>query len=649
MRWFPRLLWGLLLLEGALNASLHFALPAFAQSAASARLITPKIDNFPRMEAYLAVSDAQGKFIHGLQAADVRILEDGNPLPAAQISELQPGVQAVIAFSPGPSFAARSNKGISRYEVLTQAIKQWGESRQAITQDDWSILTTNGPEISHVPTAAEWLPGIVTNTLETRTATSNLDTLFRAVNIAADPTPRTGMGRAVLFITSPLNGDLTQAIQNLAAQASQQSVHISVWLVTPAGAPVNLATDQLAKLVSQTGGQFFNYTGEETLPSPDDILDPLRSIYNLTYISRIHTSGAHSVAVEVRNQAGTITTPAQSFEIKVEPPRPALVMPGAPIQRKAPAETGKAAATETPINAYLPTQQDIQVAVDFPDGRPRPLTRTTLYVDGNAVVTRTEPPYDKFTWDLSGYTGDSLHKLQVEVEDSLGLTAKSPEKNVEVQVVRSPRTVLGSLARHTPVLAGLSVLLAGAILLLVLVLGGRIRPQLPGTADHARYKAKPASQPAPIQNEANLRRRSNWVNRLQWPQRRITPLAYAFLARICEDDQSSTDTPVPITTNEVTLGSDPKQATLVLNDPSVDGLHAHLMRQEAGDFRLLDEGSTAGTWINYTPVSFEGTKLEHGDLVHIGRVAFRFTLRQPGPLRKPVIRLQEPQNQEIRP
>ncbi|HEX9029295.1 MAG TPA: FHA domain-containing protein [Anaerolineales bacterium] len=647
LRWFPQLLLGLLLLEGATNASPGLVPSGFAQTTASARLINPATDNFPRVEAYLTANDAQGNFIQGLKTGDIRILEDNNPLPAAQISELQPGVQAVIAFSPGPSFAALSNKGVSRYEFLTRTIQQWVHSRQATTQDDWSLLTTNGPEISHVSSPADWLPGIVTPTLQMRAAASNLDTLFRAVNLAADPSPRPGMGRAVLFITSPLNGNLSQAIKNLGDQAVQQSVHISVWLVTPTGAPVNPATDQLAKLVSQTGGQFFNFTGEETLPSPDDILDPLRKVYRLTYVSHIHASGAHNLAVEIHQAAGAITTPAQTLNIKVEPPRPALVMPGAPIQRKAPDEAGKPSATDTPLSAYLPTKQDIRISVDFPDGHTRPLTRTTLYVDGAALITHTETPFDKFTWDLSGYTGDGSHKLQVEVQDSLGMTAKSPETTVEVQVILPPRNLIGSLSRHTPVLAGLSVLLAGAILLLVLVLGGRIRPQLPGTVSPARRKVEPESQPIPTLNESNPRRRSNWVNRLQWPQRRIMPEAYAFLARICEDDQSSTDTPIPITATEVTLGSDPKLATLVLNDLSVDGLHAHLIRQESGAFVLSDEGSTAGTWVNYTPVSPEGTKLEQGDLVNVGRVAFRFTQLRPGPTRKPVIRPQETNIREI--
>ena len=75
----------------------------------------------------------------------------------------------------------------------------------------------------------------------------------------------------------------------------------------------------------------------------------------------------------------------------------------------------------------------------------------------------------------------------------------------------------------------------------------------------------------------------------------------------------------------------------MLNDPSLDPLHARLTRSESGLFRLADNDSVAGTWINYTPVSKEGSQLEHGDLVHFGHIGFRFIIRQPIRVRKPVV------------
>ena len=69
----------------------------------------------------------------------------------------------------------------------------------------------------------------------------------------------------------------------------------------------------------------------------------------------------------------------------------------------------------------------------------------------------------------------------------------------------------------------------------------------------------------------------------------------------------------------------------------MEGLHALLSRKRDGTFRLKDQGSVAGTWVNYAPVSQGGTQVEHGDLIHIGRVGFRLLLGKPTQPRPPKI------------
>jgi pSer/pThr/pTyr-binding forkhead associated (FHA) protein len=93
-----------------------------------------------------------------------------------------------------------------------------------------------------------------------------------------------------------------------------------------------------------------------------------------------------------------------------------------------------------------------------------------------------------------------------------------------------------------------------------------------------------------------------------------------------------------IKTDEVILGSDAREATFVVDDPSVERVHTRLIHQSDGSFRVTDQNSTAGTWVNYAPISPEGTHLEHGDLLHVGKVGFRFTYLYPnGQARRAVI------------
>lgn len=647
---------------------------ATAQTDAPASLSAPDTRAFPRVETYLQVHDTQGKFIHGLKAADLRVLEDNLPLSVDEISELRPGAQVVVAINPGPSLASRNSLGKSRYDFLVETLNAWALSRQGSTIDDWSLLTAGGPEAIHIANPLEWLAALGSGQPDARSAKPNLDVLIRAINLAAAPSPRPGMGRAVLFITAPLDEAASLSTESLAAQAVQQGVHVYVWLVAGnSGSTKPKGTDQLMALAAQTRGAFFTYTGSENLPSPEEYLASLRSVYHLTYQSKVTNSGSHQLAVEIQAGEFTLVTPPRTFELEIQPPDPAFIAPVLEIVRRlappataAPVAVAAGAATPvavaevaatpgaatsvaaTSVASLQPAEQPFQILVTFPDGRTRPLVRTTLFVDGVAVAENTAPPFDQFNWDLGEYTTSGPHLLRVEAEDNLGMVGTSIETQVQITIDIPAQNRWLFLNRNMPVLAGMIALLAGALLLLVLIWGGRLRPYTQRSrAANARRKSDPVTQPVPVRNEPAARRLPSWVNRLQWPQRHVAPKAYAFLARISEGDSLTTNTPIPITSEEVTLGSDPNQAILVLADPSVDALHARLLRTPEGAFRLADEGSVAGTWINYTPVSQGGSLLEHGDLVHIGRVGFRFSLRQPGPVRKPVILLEEVRKEDM--
>jgi predicted component of type VI protein secretion system len=87
--------------------------------------------------------------------------------------------------------------------------------------------------------------------------------------------------------------------------------------------------------------------------------------------------------------------------------------------------------------------------------------------------------------------------------------------------------------------------------------------------------------------------------------------------------------PFPLAGVDVIVGRDPSLAGLVLDDASVSGWHASLIRQADGEYLVRDQGSEAGTWVNYDPVPEPGLRLEHGDLLHVGRVSLRFKMVHP--------------------
>ncbi len=85
----------------------------------------------------------------------------------------------------------------------------------------------------------------------------------------------------------------------------------------------------------------------------------------------------------------------------------------------------------------------------------------------------------------------------------------------------------------------------------------------------------------------------------------------------------------------MTFGSDPLKVTRILDDPSVSPLHARL-REQNGEYILSDEKSVSGTWVNYEMLEAP-RRLQHGDILQIGRLSYRFMLRKPPDLAAPTV------------
>lgn len=77
---------------------------------------------------------------------------------------------------------------------------------------------------------------------------------------------------------------------------------------------------------------------------------------------------------------------------------------------------------------------------------------------------------------------------------------------------------------------------------------------------------------------------------------------------------------------EVTkIGRDAALADVVINDRRVSRYHCQI-KEERGGFRLLDEGSTSGTWVNDRQVDMSGALLQSGDEINFGPIRYKFVL-----------------------
>jgi hypothetical protein len=622
---------------GFLLFALAIASPAGAQSGGWADLLPVDVSAFPEIRAYLDVHDLGERFVHDLQQGDIRLLENGQALPVQQFREIRPGLQVVFALNTGRPFAIRDSQGLSRYDQVVSVLKAWSQMRQGTTLDDLSLLVGPGLERSHFGDSGELADLLEQAAPDFEAQRPTLDLLFQAVELASDPTPRPGMERAVLFITAPPEGDPASGLESLLSLAQQQRVRIFIWVVASEDAFTLPSIRNLQALSEQTGGQYHTFSGVEGLPNPEEYFAALRDIYELVYQSQIRQGGDHELVVEIERGETPLRTEPNSFSVDLFPPNPIFLTPPSQIVRQIPLETRTAFREPPDLSQLAPATQDFQILVIFPDDRTRSLTKTSLFVDGQQVDENIEPPFDTFTWDLSAYTQTGRHLLYVEATDDLGLVGNSIETIVDVVIEQPPLNPWSGLALNAPLIAGLAGLLLLAVVTLILLFSGRIRPHalrtLPGSK-RLRQKQQPEPKPVSAQlmpaiSSGSRDRIAGWVNRLRWPQRRLSPKAHAFLVPVVEGELTENLSPVPITTDELTLGSDRSLATLLLDDASVEALHARLVREEDGCYRITDERSVAGTWVNYTPVADTGVVLEHGDRIHLGRVCFRFQLRQP--------------------
>jgi len=438
------------------------------------------------------------------------------------------------------------------------------------------------------------------------------------------------MKRAILFITPHMDDpNIDNTIAPLIERAKDAKVRVFVWFVDAEQYFVSPSANAFKSLAMQTSGSFFTFSGTEVFPEFSIDLAPLRHIYTLTYTSSLLTSGDHTLGIQVNAPEGAIYAEKQSFNVDIQPPNPIFVSPPLAIKRQPP--------VDDPYNTriLIPAQQNIEILVEFPDGHPRALKRTTLYVDGHVVAENTAAPFEIFAWDLKPYEKSGQHEIIVEAEDTLGLKKSSMGIPVMLTVIQPPRGLQALLGRYRSYLVLGAIGLAGLALLMILV-RSRFGGQLFKKRQERKEFEDPLTQPvvalnepptSPIKKQKTTPRRAGWLQ-LQ-PKAPRLPEAPAYLKRLTNGGEPASMLPIPVLEKEMTFGTDPVQSIHVLDDPSISPLHARIKRTPEGGFLIYDHGSVAGTWVNYEPVTREGQRLSHGDRIHFGQLMYRFDLKQP--------------------
>jgi len=606
------------------------------QRLAVANLYPADLSAFPKVSAFLDVFDSNGIFVSGLKPEAALAVEDNQPLPVDSMSEIVVPLQLVIAVNQGQQLDARDSTGASRFQRAAQVLAQWVQSRPADQPDDYSLVSQAGPVINHAG-AADFVVGLTAFQPDFRAAIPNLQSLTTAIDTVSAQTPRLGMKRAILFITPHMDDvNLTSALETYVQRAAENNIHIFVWFIDLDTTFNTTSAAAFNNLAIQTGGAMFTYSGLERFPDPESYFAALRRVYTLSYTSRLKTSGDHSLVMQVNLPTGAVNSTQQNFSMDVQPPNPFPITTSLQITRRAP--------EDDPFNTeiLLPATQDIEIIAEFPDGHPRPLARTTLYIDGVIMDENTVEPFLVLTWDLSTYTNTAEHQVVVEAVDVLGLSKTSMPIPVVGTVVQAPHGASALLAKYrTPITFG-AIILAGLVLFSIL-LSGRLRiPSLRAAQEARRADADPLTQSLQVITDVpataeEKTRKSNGTSKKAVADPKSKADAGASLFRMNADGQMAAVAPIALLEQETIFGTDPVQCTQILDAPSISSVHARLRQTDDGGYLLQDSNSVAGTWVNYEPIPREGYRLNHGDMINFGQLIFRFTLRTAPVVSKPTI------------
>jgi hypothetical protein len=604
-------------LAGLLMAAVQ---PVWAQNEGRIVLQTPDLTGFPSVGLTFEAYDAQGNFLNDLAQNELSVIENDQHISVDNLTRSQPGMHIIFAFNVSPSMAIAIANGPTNFDRVKQSVIDWTESQPGNSPDQLSLVTNAGPQVTRLTSPVQFAQALRSYDPDLAKTQPSLTSLTTALDLASDPSRKVNSKRAILYITSALQDTTLAALPNLADRASQLGVRVFTWLVLPEIGE-NKSSQVLADLAQRTGGQSLVFSGVEVLPNPEVYFQSLRFIYRATYTSNIRQSGVQRVSLVIRRS--DFPTPAeQRFTLKLQPPNPFFLSPPTTVKRT----WTKPDASEKPV--LTPDQVKLQAMVEFPDGLRRPIKASRLYVDGQLVDEITSEPFSPLIWSLDGYTSSGQHVLRVEMEDILGLTRSSIEIPVNVEVEAPPALNLALMVSEAlPYLPYAGAAGAGA----AVIFGASI-----GLRAWRKRRGKSPTPPAPRKSGGPSRR---WVD-VPTPALRLpfrSPNAPARLVQVVEGGFLQSGTFFSLTQEEMRLGSDARRVDCVIESPTVDGLHARIRRSKQGEFIICDEGSVAGTWVNYELVPAEGRILAHSDLIHLGLEVYRFELKNAPALSQPRI------------
>jgi hypothetical protein len=569
---------------------------ALGQADQSLLVQAPDTSDFPEITIPFKIPTLFKELNSTLTISDLLVYENDIPIQPATLNQTRSGVHFTLTINPSRQFDLRDSDGVSPFDKIVESLVNWTEERSSLSEDRWSFVSESGVEINSSNNRQAWIEVVSNYQADFRGLEPQLASLETAVNLASERVVPFGVDKALLYITPAPLPDQINGVLELTQRAISAGLQVNVWMVDEAYYLSNDQGGALLDLANNTGGNFFHFTGTESIPNLDTYLENSGYYFELSYPSMLRETGTFPLRIEVTTAEVTLSGESPPFQIEVRPPNPILISPPAVIER---------VGTDSQIEDLSPSAQRIEIMVEYPDCHPRQIVSSRLYVDGRVVDERDAPPFDVFNWDLSSLKKSGEHAIQVEVEDSLGFIAKTILTPVQIQILLPEPEEKTDLRRIGLILLGI-ILAISVILLMIWLVRRYWQPK--HFMSHIPKKISEVIPAGVLSQKPILDKKG--------VQALLVPLG---------SDPGVLEGALKIEQSRVNIGQDPIRSNLIIKEPGVDGLHA-LFLQDNGEFWINDLGSCKGTWLNYVRIGKQPVRIQPGDLIHFGESGFRFTI-----------------------
>ena len=585
------LLLAMVLLTGTATSasSLQAVLAQEAPGVSQLFITGSDVSSLPSVELHLYGRDGQGNAINFSQET-LNIQQNGNPVGPIEFQ----GTQTVGTFT---AFLIDIPPGVvAELPLLQQAIEGYAATGNMMEQVDsmavYQVGESSAQQILEPTSFYNSVRNLFATPLTPETgATALIDSSTSLLDELAALKPTPAMATSLVLMTDGTDVVSTRFEEDdLVNHALELGIPIhTIWLDNSDISTPNIGQDSLASMAAQTGGIAVQLDNAADLPLVWNRITSFRDQARIRYTVAALEAGNFPVTVSLASDT------AVSTETTVDIPNN---LPSVTINLPTESRTLSLPALDEAIQLQFST------SVTWLDGVERELTGAQLVVNG---VTYDVPMEEvaNFQADVTSLTYGN-NSVEMVIIDEQGIRANSPivvltvnEGAREVpEALDAGSDLLGLVLRFLLVVFALIVVVA---VLIWLARNGRI-------TNLGSLIPRGPSRP-----------REPFVEQ----QATFTPSHTVAYLEVLEA-MSQVSSPIALSMAVVRIGRSPNQATVAFeNDVTMSRLHASLML-EGNHYRLFDEQSTSGTWVNERQVPEYGIQLNDGDEIHLGAVHLRF-------------------------